>query len=190
MSLLRDLALAHQTHEGWFIGSLSQRNNNPGNLRLTAYQKQTYGAVQGSGGFAKFPTYAIGFQALMDDIRAKLTGGSAHINYAKKPTFLDYVKVYAPAADGNDPKSYAQAIVRSIASYNVSLATPLSDLARWIALEDAGVAIPSVSNDGTVQTPKQRLDAALMALNRPQNMERRNILTRLVDRLKRIVGLV
>ena len=28
---------------------------------------------------------------------------SAHINYAKNPTFLDYIKVYAPKDNGNNP---------------------------------------------------------------------------------------
>src|SRR3954452_9522821 len=109
---LTDLALAHQKHEGWFPGSLSQRNNNPGNLRLTLSQRQAYKAVPGDGGFARFPSYQLGFQALMDDIKAKITGHSAHIDYSRHPTFLDYVKVYAPSDDGNDPSGYCQALCR------------------------------------------------------------------------------
>ena len=133
MQFLRDLALAHQKHEGWFPGSLSQRNNNPGNLRLTPYQKRAYGAVAGSGGFSKFPTYDIGFNALMDDLKAKIRGNSAHINYSRNPTFLDYVKVYAPAEDRNNPNSYTQALVRDLVKYGVTTSTPLSDLAKLIS---------------------------------------------------------
>src|SRR4051812_24569306 len=90
MSFLTDLALGHQQHEGYFQGSLSWRNANPGNLRLTPYQMTAYGAIAGYGGFARFPTYQAGFQALQDDLHAKLTGHSAHIDYAANPTFLDY----------------------------------------------------------------------------------------------------
>lgn len=133
MSFLFDLALAHQKHEGWFTGSLSQRNNNPGNLRLTAYQRKAYGAVPGAGSFARFPSYDIGFRALMDDLRAKIMGNSAHINYARNPTFLDYVKVYAPAEDRNNPNSYTQALVRDLAKYGVKVTTPLTQLAKLIS---------------------------------------------------------
>jgi hypothetical protein len=130
---LRDLALAHQKHEGWFPGSLSQRNNNPGNLRLTAYQRKAYGAVAGAGGFARFPSYDIGLQALMDDLRAKITGHSAHINYTRNPTFLNYVRVYAPKEDGNNPDGYAQALIRDLSVYGITLKTPLSTLAKLIS---------------------------------------------------------
>jgi len=133
MTFLRDLALAHRTHEGWFPGSLSQRNNNPGNLRLTSYQRKAYGAVPGAGGFARFPSYEIGFQALMDDLRMKIMGQSAHIDYSGNPTFLDYIKVYAPAEDRNDPNSYAQALVRDLSQYGITLSTRLSELAKLIS---------------------------------------------------------
>lgn len=138
---LRDLALAHERHEGFFRpgenpkypkGSLSYRNNNSGNLRLSAYQRKAYGAVQGAGGFAKFPTYEIGLQALMDDIRAKITGHSAHINYAKNPTFLDYIKVYAPKDDGNNPAGYTQALIRSLPQYPLRPDMKLSNMAYLI----------------------------------------------------------
>lgn len=138
MSLLQSLASAHERHEGWFAGSLSQRNRNPGNLRLTNYQRKAYGAVAGDKGFAKFPSYEAGFQALMDDIRAKIMGGSAHINYQKNPTLLDYVKVYAPASDGNDPVRYAWALCQSLApAYALTPKTPLTELARIIIAEES-----------------------------------------------------
>src|SRR5947208_2106138 len=129
MSFLDDLALAHRAHEGFYIGSVSWRNNNPGNLRLTPYQMRAYGAVPGDNGFARFPTYAAGFQALKDDLLAKLTGRSAHIDYTKNPTFLDYVKVYAPSDDGNDPNGYCQSLVRQLSQYDLHPDTPLTVLA-------------------------------------------------------------
>lgn len=140
MTFLDDLAKAHQKHEGWFPSSLSYRNNNPGNLRLTDYQRRVYGAVNGEGGFAHFPTYKLGFDALKDDLRAKLTGSSSHIDYTKNPTFLDYIKVYAPSEDGNNPQGYAQSLIHDLAQYNIALSTPLSELARFI--NDVAPPIP------------------------------------------------
>jgi hypothetical protein len=137
---LIDLANAHKTHEGFYPpgvrgfpqGSLSYRNNNPGNLRLTKSQKSLYGAVQGSGNFARFSSYAVGFQALMDDIEAKITGRSAHINYSKNPTFLDYIKVYAPTEDKNNPYGYCQTLIRMLPQYSLSPSTPLTAMAVMI----------------------------------------------------------
>ena len=143
MSFLADLARGHQIHEGYIRpgitgyprGSLSYRNQNPGNLRYVNTQK-VFGGAPGEGGFARFPSYEAGFQALMADIRAKLTGKSAHINYAKNPRFLDYVRVYAPEADGNAPDRYCAALCKALAAYGVTPQTPLSDLARIIERED------------------------------------------------------
>ena len=50
------IAQAIQQQEGYYPGSLAYTNNNPGNL---IYAGQS-GAVQGSGGFAKFPDYSTG----------------------------------------------------------------------------------------------------------------------------------
>jgi len=143
MSFLRKLALAHQKHEGWSSNSVSQRNNNPGNLRLTKYQIHAYGAVPGDMSFAKFPTYEVGFRALQDDVRAKITGHSAHIDYEMDPTFIDYISVYAPRADGNDPSAYAMAIIRSLPGYNIAYDTPLTVLAQY--LEGSNRAVDNIS---------------------------------------------
>lgn len=137
MTFLRQLALGHQRLEGWHTGSLSQRNLNPGNLRLTEYQKIAYRATEGQGNFAKFPTYEIGLQALMDDLRAKIMGNSRHIDYSSNPTFLDYVKVYAPESDGNSPVSYATNLLREISEYGINLLTPLAYLAQIIAEDES-----------------------------------------------------
>lgn len=136
---LQSLAQAHQKHEGWYPGSLSQRNNNPGNLRLTAYQRKVYGAVPGDRNFARFTSYEAGLQALMDDLRAKINGQSAHIDYRRNPTFLTYVRVYAPSDDGNNPNSYTQSLIHSMADagYTLTPQTPLSDMAAIILSEES-----------------------------------------------------
>lgn len=142
MSFLRDLALAHQKHEGFYPpragaprGSIAWRQNNPGNLRYRSYHRN-YGAVRGEKNFAKFPTYEQGFQALMDDLKAKITGNSAHIDYRANPTLLTYVRVYAPKDDGNNPGSYTQAIINSLPQYGLTPQTPLSHLAKLILEAD------------------------------------------------------
>lgn len=45
-------------------GSLSWRNNNPGNLRFSTFTIR-HGATHESEGFAFFPNYEIGFSALV-----------------------------------------------------------------------------------------------------------------------------
>lgn len=130
-SFLDRLAIAHQRHEGWYPGSVAFRQNNPGNLRYRDYQR-AYGAEKGDHGFAKFPSYALGFAALKNDIRAKIIGSSAHIDYTKHPTFLDYIKVYAPSDDGNNPNSYTQSLIRQLPEWNLAPNTPLTYMATLI----------------------------------------------------------
>ncbi len=170
MGFLDRLALAHRKHEGWFYNSVSQRNNNPGNLRLTKYQMSAYGAVKGDNNFARFPTYEIGFRALKDDIRAKITGHSAHIDYSANPTFLDYIKVYAPAEDSNNPTGYTQALIKSLSKsgYYLHLNMPLTVLATY--LEDSNKALDRVSfsknYNRTVRGIKRATGAMLRMLRR------------------------
>jgi len=132
MTFLDRLALSIQRHEGWYPGSVSFRQNNPGNLRYRKYHKDLYKAKIGDYNFAYFPNYKIGFTALKDDLRAKICGKSKHINYSKNPTFLDMIKVYAPKEDHNDPNSYCQSLIRQLHDYNLNESTPLSEMAKLI----------------------------------------------------------
>lgn len=131
-TFLHDLALAHQTHEGWLEGSISRRHNNPGNLRWHP-SHAAFGGVKAPG-FTKFPSYEAGFRALMADLSAKITGQSKHIDYAKSPTLLTYIRVYAPREDGNDPNGYAQAVVRFMQKrgWQIDIDTPLATLSQLI----------------------------------------------------------
>jgi len=129
------MAMSHQSHEGFGTkGAVTiTKNNNPGALRWNPAQAQ-FGGINDGSGFTKFPTYEQGLAALKADVRAKLTGKSAHINYANNPTLLDYAKVYSPASDGNNPNSYAMVLVRDLnkAGYHVTLDTPLSKIASLL----------------------------------------------------------
>jgi len=130
--LLNDLALAHQKHEGYGtkMAKTITENNNPGALRWHPSQAR-FGGEKDPRGFTKFPDYQSGFSALVADLSAKLNGSSKHINYDNNPTLLDYVAVYAPVTDRNNPPAYANAIVNELRSkgYDVNLDTPLSTLA-------------------------------------------------------------
>jgi hypothetical protein len=105
------VANAIQTIEGWFPGSVSQTNNNPGNL---VYAGQSGATGASSSGFAIFPTFQAGYQALLNQINLDASRGLTIAQFASK---------YAPAQDGNDPTSYAAQIA---AATGLSVDDPLS----------------------------------------------------------------
>ncbi len=128
MEVLKDLALAHQQREGWLIGSRSYRANNPGNLRNL------------DGSFRVFPKYIDGFIALENDLRAKIFGVAGSIKRYIKGTgktydqlvFQEYVSIYAPSADHNDPIDYCAFLCDKLKKYNVRPSTKLSVLAQLV----------------------------------------------------------
>lgn len=85
-------------------GTISWRNNNPGNINYGEYAKQQ-GAIGSNGGFAVFPDYETGKNAM----RKLLAEGK---NY-KNDTLWQAIGAdgnpvsYAPKDDGNDPVAYA-----------------------------------------------------------------------------------
>lgn len=86
------LGLAIQTAEGWYPGSRSYRNNNPGNLR---YAGQVAATGADNAGFAVFNTYDDGFAALVAQIQLD---ASRHPDW----TLQDFVNNYAPPSENND----------------------------------------------------------------------------------------
>ena len=137
-----------QTIEGWFPGSVSQTNNNPGNL---VYAGQPGATGASSSGFAVFPTAQAGYQALLNQINLDASRGLTIAQFAAK---------YAPAQDGNDPTSYAAQIA---AATGLSVNDPLSaaNLGTVEAVPTSGAASGSdlssitdslSSDDGTDNT--------------------------------------
>jgi hypothetical protein len=107
------IAAAIQQQEGYYPGSLAYRNNNPGNL---IYAGQ-YGAVPGEGGFAKFPTYQDGLQALYNQIQLYASRGL---------TIQGMMDKYAPAGQGsNDPVAYAYNVAAAVGSTPGTLLTDI-----------------------------------------------------------------
>ena len=98
------LAKAIEKFEGNYAGSVSQRNNNPGNLK---------GAPTQAGkrdGFAFFKTYEDGFRALESHIERAALG---EIRYYKKGITLErYFHIYAPVTDDNQPNVYFEFVIK------------------------------------------------------------------------------
>lgn len=108
-SLMDKWADAIQHFEGWFPGSKSFRNNNPGNIRYIG-QKRAIG--QDSTGFCIFASYDEGRKELMDLLTRAASGKSGL--YRPTMTLLDFYNVYAPTSDNNYPEVYAKAVAKMI----------------------------------------------------------------------------
>lgn len=121
------LAAAIQQMEGWYPGSLSYRNNNPGNLRPGSL---AVGSTGSNGGYAVFPDYQTGLNALIGLIQSP-----GYWNL----TLTQFFAKYAPSADGNQPGSYAASVASML---GVDANTPLSTLAAG-----GGPSAPSGGGD-------------------------------------------
>jgi hypothetical protein len=115
-SIVEKIAYAIKSFEGWFEGSVSQRNNNPGNLKYVGQ----FGAVGADDeGHAIFDTFANGWNALKNQIRIAFTGQS-HV-YSPDDTFYTF---FAKYAEGN-ARQYAEYVAEKL---GVSPETKLGDL--------------------------------------------------------------
>ncbi|MFN0117306.1 MAG: DUF3892 domain-containing protein [Elusimicrobiota bacterium] len=72
-------------------GSRAWRNNNPGNIRPGGFSSK-YGAIGSAGGFAIFPTYQAGRQALAALLKGKTYSGL---------TLFSAIARYAPSHENN-----------------------------------------------------------------------------------------
>ena len=106
-------AKAVQEFEGWYEGSKSWRNNNPGNIKDV------------KGNFKVFKTYEEGFNYLKDYITRACTG--RHKAYSPTFTIKDFIKVYAPPSENSDAsiRNYANHIIKKL---GVEETTQLKDL--------------------------------------------------------------
>ena len=87
-----------QEFEGFYAGSRAQVNNNPCNLRWSAYQTGKL------AGFAYFDTYQQGREACRHQITIAADGRSRV--YTPDMTLLEFFNVYAPSSDNNQPSVY------------------------------------------------------------------------------------
>jgi hypothetical protein len=131
MDLVGSIAQAIAAFEGFFRpGSLAARNNNPGNLRQ-------WGNLPTSGGYAVFPSAEAGWAALRRQVALNISRGLSLLEFfGGKPGVY---AGYAPAADRNQPASYA-AFVGAQAGLPVD--QPLNQLGAPAA---AGVSVAPAS---------------------------------------------
>lgn len=118
-SKLQTFCLAIKQHEGWFPGSRSQKNNNPGNCRFSS---QGYLPIYGHVGkdpqsFAIFKDYATGYLYLQNLVKSK-------ISVNPKQSFYAFFEVYAPSFE-NDSKHYAEVVAKAC---GVSPSDPVSKI--------------------------------------------------------------
>lgn len=98
-------------------GSLSYRNQNPGNLRWSPFQAGV------RNNFSYFNSYEEGREALLHQLRIAGTGKSSV--YLPDMTLLQFFEVYAPSGDNNFPQQYA----KFVAGYmGVSIETKIKNL--------------------------------------------------------------
>jgi hypothetical protein len=112
---------AVQKHEGWFEGSRSYRNNNPGNFRFSTLLQDLGAVGKDAQGFCVFETYESGFQAL----RTFVTYAAENrLRAYKNCTIRSFFLSYAPPGDNNNSSAYAAFVANFI---GVSLDTKVAD---------------------------------------------------------------
>lgn len=110
------IALTIQQVEGYYPGSLAYDNNNPGNLVYTQYYAQNYGAIQGRGGYAKFPDYDTGYAALQHQIQ---------VDAGRGLTISEMMYKWLGYGTGGDYQSYAATVAENL---GVSPYTKVADV--------------------------------------------------------------
>jgi len=101
-SFIPQLAKAIEHHEGYFVGSRSYRNNSPANFKsgtLTSYMIKLGAIGVDPQGFAKFPTYDIGFNALCLFLKDACTDKLRL--YRGSMTIAEFFHRYAPSSENN-----------------------------------------------------------------------------------------
>lgn len=106
MNLVDKIADAIARFEGFHkLGSVAQRQNNPGNLR-------SWGKVPVIGGYASFATVEDGWRALRRQVQKNIGRGlTLQEFFAGKPGVY---AGYSPASDGNHPTLYAAYVARRL----------------------------------------------------------------------------
>lgn len=150
----KTIAGAIQKQEGYFPGSVAYQNNNPGNL-IYAGQR---GATADANGFAVFPTYQDGLDALDNQIQLYAGRGL---------TITDMMNVYAPASQsGNNPALYASNVAGAL---GVSPDTALTSLSPTSSIDPSTVATNVYSDAGVLSLDSLlpsagSIDPALLAV--------------------------
>lgn len=92
-------------------GTISWRNNNPGNIRTSSFTKKN-GEIGQAGGFAVFPSLEIGMNAIKKLLRSK-----SYNNL----TIEKAISRYAPNGDGNNNEKVYQKRLGDLTGLNINL---------------------------------------------------------------------
>lgn len=111
MSPIETLAWAILTMEGFKPGTKAWRHKNPGNLRASNF------AIRIDDGYAVFREFSDGWMALCGDLTAKCKGARfTRTGLGPESTLGELIKIWAPAADSNDPVNYAAFVAQFMTS--------------------------------------------------------------------------
>jgi hypothetical protein len=146
---VNDIAASIQSHEGYAPGTLSYRNNNPGNL---VYAGQPGATKDPNSRFAVFPTYADGQAAMVAQINRDLTRGCP--NGSPVSTLNDLIGCWAPASENNTTAYVSDVATRTGLDPNAGLLAQLA----------AGTTAPSPDQSFPADTPVDQADLAPLAL--------------------------
>jgi hypothetical protein len=102
--------------------TLGVRLNNPGCLKFATWQKE-YGAVLGTSGFAKFPTYGLGKQAQLRLLRSAMYGRMPAYN--ANGTIKQFIYQYANSSPEQEKANY---VLRICAELKIPSTTILKTL--------------------------------------------------------------
>lgn len=107
INYLDSLCNAIKVYEGWFEGSRSFRNNNPGNCKFSPVgYLPKYGEVKrDKDNFAIFSSYEIGWEYLQNLVKEKC---KKHPDW----NLVSFFKEYAPDNDGNNSTNYASWVAK------------------------------------------------------------------------------
>ncbi|MFA5272323.1 MAG: hypothetical protein WC412_08340 [Candidatus Omnitrophota bacterium] len=136
MNRIEDWALAIKRHEGYYPGSASYRNNNPGNFRCSSLVMGEFGATKCVNNLAVFPTYEKGWAALKQFLIYACTDKLR--SYKSTMTLLEFYQRYAPSSDNNNPTNYASAVAKDL---GISINAKIGSLYK----EDVPVPIPVIT---------------------------------------------
>ena len=124
-TFIDSIAAAIARMEGFFkSGSIAQRNHNPGNLRA-------WGKLPIVGGYAQFATDEDGWRALRRQIGRNIERGLTLYEFfggvrdAEGMVLPGRYPGYAPAADQNHPKQYAEFVARQV---GIAADVPLNEV--------------------------------------------------------------
>lgn len=141
MTLVEQLAnaIARVESGNFKPDSIAMRNHNPGNLR-------SWGSYPVVGGYVQFPDYATGMRALQTQVQRNIDRGlNLYEFFGGKPGVY---AGYAPAADSNHPRTYAETVAGWLGIAPGSTLNQVAAAAPPAASPAPGFPLPAILDGG------------------------------------------